>query len=382
VQYGVNRYSICDPSSLKIIYGPGSQFPKSTWYSSWTNPGSWSIFADQDIKRHARGRSLFQATYSMSSLVHYEPFVDQGAELFEQRLREMAERNDTVDMRHWFQCYAFDIIGSITYGKRFGFLNEGVDIESLMSVLDGHLIYASLAGLVPSLHPFLFALKNWWAGKKGSGRQYLLRFTLQQMKEHQDDAAKVDDAEEHDGPLAFVSKFMAKHADDPAKFTQAHIVASCISNIVAGSDTTGISLSATLYYLLRTPRCLESLRSEIDACRSKGQLSDQPTFKETQQMPYLQAVIKEAMRMHPATGLPLERVVPPGGAEIAGRRFPEGSIVGVNTWVEHRNPSIFGDDADVFRPERWLVDDAEALSFMNRHFMPVSLCSFPSWLSR
>lgn len=305
-------------------------------------------------------------------MVHYEPFVDQGADLFEQRLRAMAERKAIVDMRHWFQCYAFDIIGSITYGKRFGFLDEGEDVESLMSVLDGHLTYASLAGLTPSLHPLLFALRNRWAGKKGSGRQYLLRFSLQQMQEHQDDTTKFDDSEDHDGPQAFLSKFLSKNSDDPTKFTQAHIVASCISNIVAGSDTTAISLSAILYHLLRTRRCLERLRVEIETFRSEGQLSDRPTFKETQQMPYLQAVIKEALRVHPATGLPLERVVPHGGAEIAGRHFREGSIVGVNTWVEHRNPIVFGDDADVFRPERWLIDDAETLSLMNRHFMPVS----------
>jgi cytochrome P450 len=41
-------------------------------------------------------------------------------------------------------------------------------------------------------------------------------------------------------------------------------------------------------------------------------------------MPYLQAVIKEALRMHPATGLPLGRVVPKGGSVIAGKYFAEG----------------------------------------------------------
>lgn len=46
-------------------------------------------------------------------------------------------------------------------------------------------------------------------------------------------------------------------------------------------------------------------------------------FKEAQNLPYLQAVIKEALRLHPASGLPLGRVVPKGGAEIAGHYFPE-----------------------------------------------------------
>lgn len=322
----------------------------------------------------------------MTSLVSYEPFVDECADLFDQRLSEIVQSGTSIDMRHWFQCYAFDVIGSITYAKRFGFLDNGEDIESLMSTLDGHLTYATIAGLIPSFHPFLYAVRNWWHGAKGSGRGYLLHFTLQQMRKHEQEVGDfkaacaggqepedVDDMGDHARPQAFLSKFLSSHAKDPAKFTHEHIVASCVSNIVAGSDTTAISLSAILYYLINTPHSLKALRSEIDTFRAQHRLSLRPTFKETQQMPYLQAVIKEALRMHPATGLPLERVVPEGGVEIGGRYIPAGSVVGTNTWVEHRNTAVFGNDADQFRPERWIGDDADAQARMNRHYMPVSV---------
>jgi hypothetical protein len=56
----------------------------------------------------------------------------------------------------------------------------------------------------------------------------------------------------------------------------------------------------------------------------EGGDSDPVTFAQAQKMPYLQAVLKEALRMHPATGLPLGRVVPEGGALIAGKMFPAG----------------------------------------------------------
>jgi cytochrome P450 len=105
--------------------------------------------------------------------------------------------------------------------------------------------------------------------------------------------------------------------------------------MVAGSDTTAISLSAVLYYLLKTPSCMERLQHEIDTCTGKGELSPNPTFKESQQMPYLQAVIKEALRLHPATGLPLERVVPEGGATISGHFFPE-NVSQTNAAVHRR----------------------------------------------
>lgn len=56
----------------------------------------------------------------MSSLVHYEAFVDDCADIFSQRLQEHADRMQGLNMGHWFQCYAFDVISSITFGGRFG----------------------------------------------------------------------------------------------------------------------------------------------------------------------------------------------------------------------------------------------------------------------
>jgi cytochrome P450 len=78
------------------------------------------------------------------------------------------------------------------------------------------------------------------------------------------------------------------------------------------------------------------------------------SFKEGQELQYLQAVIKEALRIHPATGLPLVRIVPPSGTNLAGRAFPPDATVGINPWVAHRNQSVYGPDADNWRPERWL----------------------------
>jgi hypothetical protein len=56
----------------------------------------------------------------MTSLVHYEAFVDRCADIFCMRLREFAARGEEFNLGHWFQCYALDVIGDITYGQRFG----------------------------------------------------------------------------------------------------------------------------------------------------------------------------------------------------------------------------------------------------------------------
>jgi cytochrome P450 len=122
----------------------------------------------------------------------------------------------------------------------------------------------------------------------------------------------------------FLSKLLRLHADNPEKVTMSDVFGTCMANIGAGSDTTGISLSAVIYYLCKNPEAMRKLREEIDELAEKGEVSDPVTFGQAQKMPYLQAVLKEALRMHPATGLPLGRVVPEGGSVIAGKRFPAG----------------------------------------------------------
>ncbi|TGJ88188.1 hypothetical protein E0Z10_g595 [Xylaria hypoxylon] len=62
--------------------------------------------------------------------------------------------------------------------------------------------------------------------------------------------------------------------------------------------------------------------------------------------------------MYPAAGLPLERIVPEPGMEIAGHYVKGGTIVGCSAWLIHRRTEIFGEDVDVYRPERWLVDES------------------------
>ena len=87
---------------------------------------------------------------------------------------------------------------------------------------------------------------------------------------------------------------------------------------------------------------------------------------------FRQAVLKEAMRLHPGVALPLERYVPEGGVMISGKFIPEGTIVGMNAWVIHHNKRVYGNDADDFRPERWLEAEPAQLKLMDQAFLSVS----------
>ena len=88
-------------------------------------------------------------------------------------------------------------------------------------------------------------------------------------------------------------------------------------------------------------------------------------MSEAQKLPYLNACIQEAFRLHPAVSFSAERVIPPSGAMIDGHFVPGGTVVGCNPWVVHHDKAIFGDDADQYRPERWL-GEAEAVHRMSQ----------------
>jgi len=77
------------------------------------------------------------------------------------------------------------------------------------------------------------------------------------------------------------------------------------------------------------------------------------------------------MRLHPGVGFPLERFVPEEGLKIGNIILPGGTIVGMHAWVIHHDRTIFGEDADEFRPERWIEAGPEELRVMEKCFLSV-----------
>ena len=154
-----------------------------------------------------------------------------------------------------------------------------------------------------------------------------------------------------------LSQFLKAKEKNPTFFHDGRVLTMAVSMAFAGSETTAISLAAVFYFLLRNPRCLELLHTELKKAIADGRLEPREdgltSWTEAQSLPYLDACIKEAFRLHPAAGLPLERITPPEGVEICGRRIAGGTIVGCSAWIIHRRPEVFGDNPDEYIPERW-----------------------------
>lgn len=153
--------------------------------------------------------------------------------------------------------------------------------------------------------------------------------------------------------------------------TYSWIISWSQQNVQAGSDSTAITLTAVFYYLLKNPESMQRLL-ELD----EANLPSPVPWDLVHKLPFLDACVKEALRMTPALGIPLERVVPPQGAEVCGKYFKGGTILGVNAWVVRRNQNVYGDDAGIWRPARWVETSVEKRKEMERTLLTVSRTLF------
>ncbi|KAH8684385.1 pisatin demethylase [Tricladium varicosporioides] len=415
VRLGPNFLSFSNPDALKTIYGLNKGFTKSEFYPVQQAVSGGhrlpSLFSTTDESFHARLRRCVNSAFSMSTLIQYEPFVTSTTELFlsqtEKLYCDAAQKG--CDFSKWLQFYAFDVIGEMTYSKRHGFLEKNEDVEGIVAYLGGLFDYVAPIGQLPILD--LFWLKNpvlLWAARTGipgfgDVTFPVAKFAKERMKERiSDEKAAAIQANSntidqkgtlHAPPtppatppsmkakesivatsekapqMDLLAKFMQAKIDRPEFMTDGLVMTMAVSMAFAGSETTAISLSSIFYFLLKNPRCLAKVYEELDAKARAGYFQDNESglvsWHESQGLEYLDAVVKESFRIHPAPGLHLERVVPEQGVEISGEFIQGGTIVGASAWVLHRTKEIFGNDVETFRPERWLVGQGESSGSVN-----------------
>ena len=117
----------------------------------------------------------------------------------------------------------------------------------------------------------------------------------------------------------------------------------------AGTDTTSSTLEWAMAELLRNPKTLSKAKAELEKTIGEGKMVEE---SDVPQLPYLQAIIKETFRLHPAIPLLLPRKAG-ADVEMGGFRIPKGAQVLINAWAIGRNPSLW-EDPQTFMPERFL----------------------------
>lgn len=105
VRTAPNEVSISDLNAVKQIYGPGSKFKKSDWYSVWQGTQPVDLFAERNIDVHAGLRRNISRMYAMSSMTALEGWVDDAIACFVQRMRD--QNGKSTDLGMWLQLLAF-----------------------------------------------------------------------------------------------------------------------------------------------------------------------------------------------------------------------------------------------------------------------------------
>nr|UXM19719.1 flavonoid 3'-monooxygenase 1 [Hydrangea macrophylla] len=148
--------------------------------------------------------------------------------------------------------------------------------------------------------------------------------------------------------LQFLLK-LKDEGDAKTPLTMTHLKALLMDMVVGGTDTTSNSVEFTMAEIMNRPIVMGKIQQELDSVIGNDNIVEESHI---QKLPYLYAVMKESLRLHPA--LPL--LVPHSPSEtckVGGYTIPKGSRVFVNVWAIHRDPSIWENPLE-FNPERFL----------------------------
>ncbi|CAA7391704.1 unnamed protein product [Spirodela intermedia] len=132
-----------------------------------------------------------------------------------------------------------------------------------------------------------------------------------------------------------------------------HVKGVFLDIIVAATDTTTGTMEWAMAEMMEKPEVMRKVQEELDAVVGKDAAVEESHLP---RLPYLDAVVKETLRLHPALPLMVPHS-PSEPSELGGFHIPVGSRVLINAWAIHRDPSIWEDPSE-FKPERFLTGDA------------------------
>ncbi|GMN34491.1 hypothetical protein TIFTF001_004712 [Ficus carica] len=153
---------------------------------------------------------------------------------------------------------------------------------------------------------------------------------------------------------SIMDHLLSLQESQPEYYTDQIIKGFILVLLLAGTETSSVTLEWAMSNLLNHPHILKKLKAELDTQIGQQHLLDEPDLSK---LPYLQNIISETLRLYPATPL----LVPHYSSDdctIGGYDVPRGTIVLINAWAIHRDPNLW-DDADSFKPERFETDHHE-----------------------
>jgi cytochrome P450 len=252
-----------------------------------------------------------------------------------------------------------DIISAIEFGTSFGYLDADEDMYGVIAIFEALLSTVMVMALFPWLDkllalPLVRPLLPKPTDARGPGR------LLGLVKAHVD--ARYDGGV--DGSAKVRRKDVLQSFVDSG-LSRDEVESEALIHMVGGTDTSALALRNIVFFVASNAVVYLKLRTEIDTVVAEAGLSMSDIVPDVRArgMPYLQAVIKEALRMWPPVMGLMARMSEQDDV-ICGHRVPARTHVAWSAWAVMKDKDIFGADADVFSPERWLDADPEQLKAM------------------
>ncbi|KAM7216531.1 Cytochrome P450 [Rhypophila decipiens] len=344
---------LCDVSAKQTIYSTKETFVKTSFYdklSGW-NEG---LFSTRNIDTHRHLRRLLSGPMSDNSLRTVEPLVRRRVDLTIHRMVESMQTKGFVDVFHWAFLMTSDIIGELSFGESFGNLEAGTKGQYLNDVLN-----IGWAGGICVAFPWLFQYRLLTAMTTVIPAVRSVLVSIRRITQYAHESLAryrwlVDEDPVNVKPTLFTKLFKAGE-EEALSFEM--ITQSARTYLVAGSDTTANTLTYLIWSVCKDQAIRDKLVAELTT-----KLLETNTFSDAdvRQLPYLNCVIEEALRLYTAVPSALPRAVPAQGAELAGYWFPGGVTVASQAYSLHRDPAIYPNPFK-FDPDRWTEGRANKL---------------------
>ena len=362
------------PTRLSHRNTPHPPNTASQYYDAFVGLGNIrGLFNTRDRAQHTRKRKIVSHVFSPRSIHQFEPYIAANVTTFLTQWDRIASNAPTrpdntkshadLDALHWFNYLAFDVIGDLAFGAPFGMLQKGADIAEVresadkppkfapaVQVLNRRGEVSATIGCMPWLRPWAAYLPDPFFRHGIQAVKDLAGIAIARVSHRLEDAeAGKADADRKD----LLQRLMEGKDENGGPMGRGELTSEALTQLIAGSDTTSNTMCALLYHVSRTPGVVEKLHAELDGAIADD--TDIPAYDAIKDLPYLDAVIKETLRIHSTSALGLPRIVPPNsaGVTIHGVHFPAGSVLSVPAFTIHHSKAIWGPDADEYVPERW-----------------------------
>lgn len=304
---------------------------KMSTFPDWRYQNTMSI---TNPKRKVELSKQFASGYTMSNAVQAEESIDGLVSQLLDWMDRYAASGKPMDLDRFVTFLTFDMLGEVLFSKPFGYIAAGEDIGGSIGVnaklIGVHAVVSHFRTLqLVALNPVTTKLLPWG---------HLFNTASNALDERRGNP---------DARFDMVAHWHRTAAQHPDRLTERDILANTTANVGAGSDTVSCALQSVLYHMARDAQAWSRVRDEIRVAQeTDGSCGGRVVkYNDAASLPFFQACVKEALRIHNSVPMGLPRVAPKGGLTIGDRTLPEGTTVSVSPWVIHHSKEIWGPDA-------------------------------------